>query len=312
MAQEISAYTPLNFVFSPLGVDGGLRVDGGIATSQLYDVSTGSFVPDWTLTHVVIKPWLYVTDPDGIIKSGDAEYVNPKWYYAEDGKETLIVSGKNGFTINADGSLSVERNAQPEKVLTIRFEGEYLDSRTGKIYLRSFTEALVCTSVEGLPHIELDCPEVNYYDPLYMSDKPDRVVKATMKIGSTEVDPSKYRLQFEKKDEADTAFAVISAGEILDYDVEVGADGRTLTVHRDLMGNHIEIRVRGVYDPYGSPKLADLTDSSPRILTRFVRKIPENARPIAPGAYSLTVRGDSSTQSGRFSSAAGFFRQTLC
>ena len=61
--------------------------------------------------------------------------------------------------------LAVKRNASPGKPLTLRFEGEYADTRTGEVRRVVMSHTLVCEGVAALPQLTIDQPETVWYYP---------------------------------------------------------------------------------------------------------------------------------------------------
>lgn len=272
MATEQFIDFNLGLVFNPLVMTHGLEVLGNVASEQTYDLSTGQYAPDYGVSFLVIKPWMNIVDPDGVLTDGPVTIANPAWVLLEDGEETQISNGTD-FAINSDGTLSVKRNCQPNKTMSIRFKGQYLDERTGSVLTMVDEMPILCHNVAQEPKLTLDFPRLSLYDPI-TAGTGDITVHAYLKIGVDAVDTSNYELVWEKKDADDTSYVAIDPSDPMDYDVIVASDKKSAVVKRNLIGKRIDIRVRAKYDPYGNPSSVTLTDKSPKAEVTFMRKLP--------------------------------------
>lgn len=151
MATEFFSEIDVQVAYSPLTLTYGIAAETAVGTMQMYDMSSGEYVPDWTVAHPVLRPWLDVQDPDGFIPSGTKTYANPRWTAIEDGKERAITASDKDYSIILSGDdagvIAVKRNASPGKPLTLRFEGEYADTRTGEVRRVVMSHTLVCEGV---------------------------------------------------------------------------------------------------------------------------------------------------------------------
>ena len=275
---KISVEQDLGIVYSPLDITSGIEITGNVPASQQYNLSDGGYEPDYTITYLSLKPWMHVTAKDDLTISADVAIVNPRWYALEDGVETEIMADDPDYGFDsATGQLLVKRNLQPNMPLTLRFEGEYLDSRTGKVYPMMATQTVVCDAVAMKPVLRLDMPEVNYYYPVR---EPNADVTVVARLGNAdkEVDAAQRIFVWEiKRDDGSwTAVGDTAAydGADLDREVEVSADCTSAVVHRDLMNERLDLRVRAKYDPYGDPASVTLDTSSPTATCSFLLQYP--------------------------------------
>lgn len=273
MAREIFSEIDVAVVCSPVTLSHGLTTEGAGGSMQQYDIAAGTWLPDWTKAWVVVRPWLNITDPDGLLPSGAAQWTNPHWYLSEDGVETEIVSGTD-FTVHSSGEdagvLVVKRNTRAGSPMTLRFEGEFVDAVRGDVRKVVMTLPLVCESVSTPPVLTLDQAPTVLYDPI-RSASDSVTLHALLKVGESEVDAAKRLFVWEMKRPDGTW---TEAGtEVTDEDVEVSADGTEATVRLDLMGRRLDLRCRARFDPYGNPASVALEADSPTAYVTFIRRL---------------------------------------
>lgn len=278
MAKEIFIDTHLDFVYSPLNVSYGISVEGNVAAEQNYDQSDGTYSPNYTQTYLVLKPWMMVVDPDEVIAPGAVRMTNMHWYVYDGCTETEITNGTD-YQIASDGRLSVRKNVDPGKTLLYRFTGEYQDPRNGEVWKMDDNHAVTCGAESARVRLTLNQPELVEWDPT--TDEPSKIVlRSDLLIGKDPVAAANLELIWEKKDADDTDYCRIYREgnpdyDYADYDVSLSADGKELTLQRELMGHRVDIRVRAKYDPYGNPGSTALTEASPSAEAAFVRNIPK-------------------------------------
>lgn len=285
MATEFFTETDVQVVYSPLTLTYGITACTAVGTMQAYDMSSGEYVPDWTVAHPVLRPWLDVQDPDGFIPSGPKTYANPRWTAIEDGKERAITASDNDYslTLSGDdtGTLAVRRNAVPGKPLTLRFEGEYADTRTGEIRRVVMTHTMVCEGVSALPELTIDQPETVWYYPL-RADSKELTVNAALRIGDADVEAANRIFVWERL--RDTGAWTEVGSTLADYDITISADGTQAKVSLDLIGQRLDLRVRARYDAYGNPASVALGASSPSAALAVIRR-------LMPGRVAITGPG---------------------
>lgn len=271
MAVTQTVEKSLSFVFSPLTLSPGIAVEGNVPDSQQYDIAANVYEPDYTNTNLVLRPSMLVSDPDGVIPEGNATLTNMRWTLLEKGTETAITSSTPGFTVAADGKLTVKRNCDGENPMTLRFEADYLDTRTGGVHHMVETRQVMCEGISQRPVLSLDTSGVLSYDPVRDGEKV-RKVKARLTIGGKDVPVANRAFVWQKRD-SDGVWADISATELMDYDVAVSTDGTELTVRLWLIGERIDIRCYAKYNPYGSPSSVVVDTRTPVETFSAVRQI---------------------------------------
>lgn len=256
----------LSFIFSPLIVAKGIDVVGNVPATQEYDPATGNYTPDYTMTNLVLQPWFRVTDPDGVLASGRVEIANPAWSVVENGTKTAITSSNTSYAVTASGAdagkLIIKRNATTAAPLTFIFTGEYADPRTGKLYRMEMSQAVDATSTGADVRFALDLPKMVRYDPV-RDTTTKRTVHTSFTAGGAAIPAANRKFVWHKKDAGDTTYHV-AGSTILDYDVEVAADGSSIDVDLTLIGQRIDLRCYAFYNPYGA-----VTDTTIKPDTRY-------------------------------------------
>lgn len=303
MALTHQAEIQIGRIYSPLTISPGITVQGNVPDVQQYDIATNLYTPDYTNTNLVLVPAMDVADPDGVIPTGPVALTNIKWTLIENGVETLISASTSGFSIDTDGKLTVKRNCQGQNPMTFRFEGEYQDPRTGEIHRMVETHMVDCEAVSVLPKLSLDTSGLIAYDPI-RDGKVVRKVKASLTIGGQEVAVANREFVWQKRDcDIDNQWADIDGTDILDYDVDVNADGSELTIKPWLIGYRIDIRVYAKYSPYGNPSSLPIDNRTPvetfsvkRVVGKLwgiVGKCPKNIKAGTKNLYPELIVKDS-------------------
>lgn len=311
---EIFSEVDVAVAYSPVTMSHGLTTEGGKGSMQQFDITTGTWLPDWTKAWVVIRPWLNVTDPDGLTPSGDKAWTNPRWFLTEDGTEREITTGAD-FTVTDSGEdagvLVVKRNASPGTPLTLRFEGEYVDTARGSVRKVVMTQTLICESVTPPLTLTLDQPETFWFDPVRSTSR-DIVVKASLRAGETEIEAAKREFVWEMKRPDGTWSA--PGTEATDEDVDISADGTEAHIHLDLIGYRLELRCRAKYDADGNPSAVVLDADAPTasmVIVRRMRKVmPVGLMPkrISPGQKSVQAEAVINDGLGNIQNPDDFFQ----
>ncbi len=147
-------------LYDPLSLTTSLLCVGG-AESQTCSTVTGEllFDPDRTLTPLVLRPTLWITDPDKVLTDGDhsADIVSVHWYLGTDSSGELILSDNKSYQLSDNGELQVWKNISPDSPQPLYFEGKFLDPRTDNVYSISHTITLTSAlSKEVKLHLQTD------------------------------------------------------------------------------------------------------------------------------------------------------------
>lgn len=83
------------------------------------------------------------------------------------------------------------------------------------------------------------------------------------------------RIKLERGENKNPSWTPAKGESKDDYDVTISDDTTTLTIHRRLMGDRIDIRCRAKYSGDGAFKSVKLTDASPSKAISVIRRIPK-------------------------------------
>lgn len=124
-------YTPLSVIFQMLEV-GGSYV-------QKYDAGTMTYEPNRTITPFVLKPQLLISDPDGVMATGDytSQLVNVRWILATlqpGNKQMTPLTDLRDYRVNTrDHSVSIFYNVPADTVLKVGFSADFIDKRRNEV-----------------------------------------------------------------------------------------------------------------------------------------------------------------------------------
>lgn len=277
-----------DFNWKPLQLQVSFSVAGSVPDNQNYNADTGEYTPDYTLTPLILQPIVSAIDKDDIITSGrvNRSLANIKWYENINGSKNLISTSNSSYEITQSGEdagrIKVKRNAEPNVPITLIFNAEYLDSRTGQIFAIQGSYLIKCSNAASSVRVELDAADQTIYNPLV--DTRTQTVSATVWVGDKLCDGSKYKLVWEVMD--GSAWREVGTDDVMDYDMTVNDDG-TLTIDKWLMGSDASIRCRVKYSADGHPDSVSLTDASPSAIASFVRRIPKYEFDISGVPYNI-------------------------
>lgn len=117
-------------VYTPLDTHFGVTVEGGGSPTQFYYTNENQYIPNRALVPMVLRPSLYVVDPDNLLVNGDhSNKLTVSWY--ENRIETPITTGSD-YTVNSNGTLSVTKNVPVSTPIQILCRATYTDVRSGK------------------------------------------------------------------------------------------------------------------------------------------------------------------------------------
>lgn len=270
-----------DFNYKPLLPSQSITATSSVPDRQTFDANTGIYTPDYTLTPLTVRANTSIIDLDGIIPSGDinSRLANIRWYATVGGKSSIITASDPGYIIGAEGTpeagqIQVTHNIDPLYPLTLTFQAEFVDPRTGQIFRFNLSKLLRCNTEAASMRFEIDTPPQVIYNPVRHS--PIQVITASLAIGKEDIPPSHRLFIWETLRDNGTWSPVGNStdGE-LDYWGEISADGSKLTVDRTLIGDSLTVRCLALYDPSGSPATQQVTPATPVRTVTFIRRIPE-------------------------------------
>lgn len=151
----------IGIVYDPLNISTTMVVRGGSLT-QTHCAETGEYIPDRSLTPLVIRPEVYVNDPNGIMANGKVALTGILWYEIPQdmvGQITdssyltgelsryLITNQTDGYSVAQDGTLTVTKNIPYLEPKVLVFTASYPDTRSGKILRIQATATLSTVSL---------------------------------------------------------------------------------------------------------------------------------------------------------------------
>lgn len=264
-----------DFNWKPLQLQISFAVVGSVPDKQNYSTDTQEYTPDYTLTPLIIQPVVSILDKDEVLAAGRINHAltNIRWYENIDGTQKLIDANNASYEITTSGGdagrIRVKKNAEPKVPITLVFYAEYVDNRNGQVLIIQGSYLISCSSASDQIRVELDAADQTVFNPL--TDGRTQTVKATVWLGDTKCDSSKYALVWEVLD--GSTWRTAESDEVMDYDITV--NGSSVTINRWLMGTEMYLRCRVKYSADGNPGSVALTDASPQAVVSFVRRIPK-------------------------------------
>lgn len=267
----------LNFNFHTLVLNKSITVGGSVPDTQSYDADTGIYTPDYTLTPLTLQPSVAIIDKDGILQAGNvnAKLANIRWYQTIGGTRTQITTDNTDFSVIQSGDnagcIQVKKNITPAAPVTLEFYAEYVDSRTGQVYVIRMTHLVRCTNATVyVPVLSLDAPAQMLYNPL--RDQATQTITASLRRGSSECPEAMRLFVWESMDDGGNWNEV--GEDAFDYCMSVSPDGTQLMIDHTLMPDELHVRCRAKYDIGGNPSSVELADSSPVATTTIKRRVP--------------------------------------
>ncbi len=230
----------LNVIYTPLNVSVALVQSGGSLT-QTHCAETGEYIPDRSLTPLVISPVVRIQDPDGIIADGEATLTGVSWYALPEDiakavpagtyigtelSQYLVTDATDGYTLNNDGSIRVEKNVPYLSPVVLVFTGNIPDIRSGKLVKVQDSVLLSTSSIAVPASLTLDKPASWTFNPI--EDSGIRTIKASLMLGGVAPDSTKVKTKFWWYRASGDTEVLIDEDEDLFY--ESGQDTDTLVI----------------------------------------------------------------------------------
>lgn len=226
----------LNVIHTPLNLSKSLVVQGGSLT-QIHCAETDEYIPDRSITPLVILPRVYVQDPDGILPPGLAALSGVAWYAlpedvaasVPDGSyivnelsQYLITGATPGYHVQVDGSLRVEANIQYPTRTVLVFTGNIPDARSGRTVKVQESVLLSTTSIALPATLSLDKPASWRFNPV--EDTGIRTIKASLMLGGKAPDPNHCSVAFWWYKASGNSVVLLDPDEDLFYESGQGTD----------------------------------------------------------------------------------------
>jgi len=279
----------LDFNYKPLTMLKALEVIDNIPQHQLYDTLTGEYTPDYSLSGfgLVIQPHVTAVCTDGTRQSSEVtasdDLTNIKWTEIANGTSTVITASTPGYTIITSGAnkcrLILSKNLTVGSPLTLRFECDYLDTRTNDIHHVIDEKSVTVAATESVPSFFLDRPGTTIFNPFGDVYNGVRTVlqqiiyNVSLKYNGEEMPTSKREFRWEKK-RPNGSWTVIGDEnyKYMDLGWSISNNGTTFTQSTRCIGEKTEMRVRV---RYGNLATATFSDASPTEYFTMVRRLPD-------------------------------------
>lgn len=264
--------------YRPLKISSCMEVVGSVADRQFYNATTGEYAPDYTITPLTLFPRCNATDLDGLTKSGtiNSALTNMKWYKRTGSTRTQITSSDTGYVITQTGEnkgqIQVKKNSSVLNPVTLEFEAEYVDTRTGQTMKYNLSTVIIVTdATDAQPTLSIDSPATVDWNPIRQQTQ--QTITAMLLAGDTNVTASDKAKFFW--------YRVISTGALEqivdgngDNDWEVmSVNKNVLVIDRDFIGEEQTYICKATYNPSGTPASSPAA-SDPVATTRIRRRIP--------------------------------------
>lgn len=264
--------------YRPLQTSCDIEVVGSVPSKQVYQADFKEYTPDYTLTPLTLFPRCNATDPDAVNKIGlvNSKLTNMRWYERYGSTQTLIDSTNTDYSIVESGTnkgqITVKKNVETINPLTLEFVAEYVDARTGQVYVFQMTKLI--TSLDGtaaIPVLLLDAADTELWNPVRQKTV-QRSFSWKALAGDTDVSDKCNFFLYRLLDTG--ALEQITDGSG-DNDWEfVSLAGNTYTFDLNYIGEEMTFIVKATYDGDGNPS-TDPNDAFLVKSAKFVRYIPK-------------------------------------
>lgn len=275
----------IGVIYDPLNLSTTMVVRGGSLT-QTHSAETGEYIPDRTLTPLVIRPEVYVNDPNGVIENGKAALTGIFWYeipqdmlsqiqddsYITGELSRFLITGQtSGYSVAQDGTLTVTKNIAYLEPKVLVFTASYPDARSGKVLRIQATATLSTVSLTEAASLSLDKPASFVFNPI--TDAGVRTIKATFLLGGKAPDSGQCTVAYWWYKTVDGKETIIDPDEDLFY--ETGQNTDTLTIDPRYIDGKIKISCKVEYALSGETLPTSPTNDCLKDETTVVRRYPD-------------------------------------
>ena len=275
----------IGIVYDPLNITISLKITGG-ALTQRHNANTLEYMPDRSITPLVIEPVFYVNDPNGSRGGEVRSLVNPRWYavpqdvaaalpgnaYLENELSSYIIGGGTAdYTLGQNGSLTVSKNVPFLEPQVLIFVADYYDERTGITIKVMASDTMVTTSTVLSPTLEIDKPSGWTFDPVH--DSGLRQIRATLKLSGNSLEQNtRYAPRYWWYVVENNSETLISDDHLF---YEGGQNTATLTIDPRYVNGNVRIRCKAeMYLRSGNAPSTPSSDAL-AINTYVTRRYPE-------------------------------------
>lgn len=275
----------IGIIYDPLNLSTTMVVRGGSLT-QTHSAETGEYIPDRSLTPLVIRPEVYVNDPNGVIETGKIELTGILWYeipqdmlgqikddsYITGELSRFLITGQtSGYSVAQDGTLTVSKNIDYLEPKVLVFTASYPDTRSGKVLRIQATATLSAVSLMEAASLSLDKPASFVFNPI--TDAGVRTIKATFLLGGKAPDSKRCKVAYWWYKTIDGKETIIDPEEDLFY--EKGQSTDTLTIDPRYVDGQVKISCKVEYALAGETLPTSPTNDCLKDETTVVRRYPD-------------------------------------
>lgn len=295
MARKLLTQTNVKYVdIQPVGYNqtAELVVRSNVNNRQTYDAVTNTFLPDYTVSPLVLFPDCRLIDPDSPVASisVNGALSNFRWYEITGSTETIIAdetgSKQKGIyevvVTNGDsnkGMLTMRKNSVVGTRRKLRFYGEWVDIASGYVYRFSKDMYLVIEDItDARASITLDMPNTDTWNP-FRQDA-ERTIKALVQVGKyNKTEDAHTKLFWYRVVGTNSRQLINGVDDENDWEIKSvtkGTNGSiiSIVIDRDKMGDGVTYEVRCSYRPNGSlPSSPE--EGDPVATTNIVRTFPK-------------------------------------
>lgn len=234
-------HSPLSFAFSMIELGG--------SNIQKYDTIQGSYNPNRKVTAYRLQPRLEVTDPDGLLVSGDyvRDMTNVVWtlmLYRNNKLVGALGHGTDYVFSNTDKSLTVMRNVAVNEMVSVDFYGTYRNPNSGLTSAFSWHKDLTTQAETSMNiNMELRCPSKLNISPFknYGTDG-EFPIEAVIKNGTTTLRSDQSGFKWQVYDADNRAWTDIAPDECPWY--VSGKDSGRIVVNVEYI-QKVQLKVTG-------------------------------------------------------------------
>lgn len=240
---KLKSQKPIVTIYDAVSLSKGLDVLNG-SLRQNYYAESGVYIPDRSITPLVLRPNIFISDPNKVIDPGNKvdDLSRLEWF-----KNGVKIISDDNFTIKGK-ELRVYLNS--EEPFEIAYRAEWLDPRKKQIIVVEDSVLVSCISMaesDGNPTMSLDKPQNWRHNPLKGERIYDVVAEVFLNGEKQASQPVEWYADGVKISEND-------------YFYIAGQGTQTLQVDSDYM-----------YDMVISARLGKLEESA-----KFLRKYPSS------------------------------------
>ncbi len=210
---------------------------------QKYNTIKNEYVPDRVIAPYVLKPSLFITDPDGKIPTGEYStfMVNVLWTLTSyvGTKATKLVAGAD-YSIDASThAISIYRNTAINEIIHVDFSGDYLDKIRNKVWNFSWNQDLsTIAEAEWKTVLVVDTPSKLNLSPF--KNRGIFTINSVLKNGDEELDESICTYLWQKFNTAAKQWVEIDDEE--DFWYVSGKNSKTIAINQDYV-QRIQLRL---------------------------------------------------------------------